>query len=79
MIPRTLRLNNPEKRAGKTKTYYLYDTYSTKEEAIKTAKYHKRKNKCRYYIITHEAEGILGYTIPHKAYTLYLNKTIRLW
>lgn len=63
----------------KKRPYYLYETYSTPEEAKKTAKYHKKKNKSRCFILTHEAEGILGYIIPHKMFSLYLDKTIRLW
>lgn len=59
--------------------YYLYETYSTKEEALKTANYQKKKNKSRSFILTHEAEGILGYIIPHRMFSLYLDRTIRLW
>lgn len=75
MPTRSIKIRN----GGNTRTYHKYETYSTYEEAIRTAKWHKKKNKCRYFIIKHEAEGVLGYVIPHEIYTLYLDKTIRLW
>lgn len=63
----------------KGKAYYLFDKYSTKEEAMKVAKHYKKKSKCRTYIQEVQAEGLLGWLVPHKMYYLYMDKVIALW
>lgn len=59
----------------KNKRYYYYDNYGTWEEAIKIAKWQKKKNKCRYFILKYEH----GYLFPEIRYRLYLDKVFRIW
>ena len=77
MPPREIWIKNGTRI--KKRPYYLYETYSTKEEAVKMASRQKRRNRSRSFIVEHEAGGILGYVVPHTMYSLYLDKIIRLW
>ena len=58
----------------KGKRYYYYDTYRLKDNAHKIAKYYRKKNKSKYFIIEYEH----GWFSPEKRYQLYLNKVIAL-
>lgn len=59
----------------KNKKYYLWETYSTWNEAYKIAQYYKKKNKSKYFIIKYEH----GFIIPHIRYRLYMDKVMKLW
>lgn len=66
MPPKVLWLNG--------RKFFLFDKFSTWNDAYKTAKrYKKKKNK--YFILKHETSGLF----PHTIYTLYLDRTMRLW
>ncbi len=56
--------------------YYIYDTYETREEAYKTAKYYKKKIRGnKYFIIKVE----IGWLFPEEKYKLYMTKLRKLW
>lgn len=59
----------------KNKRYYYYDTFTDWKEAHKTAMYHRKKNKCRYFIMKYEH----GTLFPEIRYRLYLDKVFRLF
>lgn len=74
--PRTIYIKNGTRNR---RPYYLYEIYSTYEEARKIAKHQKKRNKSRYFIMKHQAGGITGWIIPHEMYALYLDRVIALW
>lgn len=55
----------------KSKKYYKYGVFDNWEEALKIAKYMRKKNKSRYFI--EKQRGILG-----TQYCLYLDRYIRI-
>lgn len=57
------------------KKYYLYDVFEKRDRALKTAKYYKKKRKCKYFIIAKRG----GLLFPETKYELYLTKVIKLW
>lgn len=57
----------------KNEKYYLWDTYSSREEANKQAKQLKKETGTQYFIITQS--GTLSTETKHK---LYLNKIRRV-
>lgn len=59
----------------KKRRYYLYEKYSTWEEAQRQGKRYKRRDGGKYLIIKSE-EGMFS---PKIKYYLYLTKTIKLW
>lgn len=59
---------NQGTKKNKTK-YYIYDIFTTRQEAVWIAQYHKKKNKSKYFIIEYEE----GFWFPYKMYALYLN------
>jgi hypothetical protein len=58
----------------KNRKYFLYDTYSTGQEAIKIAKQAKKEDKKTKYFIITTTKGI----IPHKIHKLYFNNIQKL-
>lgn len=54
--------------------YNYYESYKTYEEALKIAKYKKKKTKTKYFIQKVEE----GFWFPSKKYRLYFNKIMRL-
>lgn len=55
--------------------YYYYDTFSSWNEAYRTARWQRKKNKkCRYFIQKVES----GFIAPTDKFRLYLTHTIRL-
>lgn len=59
----------------KNRKYYLWDSFTTWEAAHKIAKYHRKKNKSRYFIIKSET----GYLIPQIRYHLYMDKAFKIF
>lgn len=58
----------------KKQRYYYYESYDSWAEALKQAKRHKKRNKCRYFILPTED----GFLFPEIRYRLYLNKCIKI-
>lgn len=63
----------------KNKRYYLYDTYTTYQQARNVAE-SKRKvsKKNKWFIMTHEAGGITGAIYAHTNYSLYMTHIIKM-
>lgn len=59
----------------KNKKYYLWDTYNTWQEALKIAKYYRKKNKSRYFIIRKNT----GRIITYYQYELYMDKVMKIF
>lgn len=59
----------------KNRKYYLWDNFTTWEKALKVAKYHKKKNGSRYFIIEVEE----GWLYPVKRYYLYMDKVMKIF
>lgn len=67
--PRTIWTRSPKRQM------FLHDTYADKTEAIKVARYYKKKRKNKYVIMKYDSGGLF----PHIRYAVYLDKTIGLW
>lgn len=80
--PKTIYVKNG---TGKTHKYHLYESFDKKKEAVKLAKWHKKKNKSKYVITKTKTNSILGYVTPTgitneiTKHNLYLNRVIKLW
>lgn len=77
MIPKEIKIRHGTRT--KLETYYLYEVYNEKKDAIKEAKYHKKKNKSKYVITKTEPKGITSWIMAQNNYALYLNKVIKLF
>lgn len=58
----------------KNQKYAWYDDYETWQEALKQAKWHKKRNKAKYFILIVETGDQL---ISKKKYKLYMTKVWR--
>ena len=56
--------------------YFLYETFKTKKEAIRIAKYYNKKNKQNKTYILHTEKG---YLFPTEVYALYMTKIRKIW
>lgn len=59
----------------KNRKYYLWDNFPTWEKALKVARYHKRRNGSRYFIIKAEE----GRWFPTIRYYLYMDKVMKIF
>lgn len=60
----------PQKIWIKNKTYYLHDTYNSREKAYKIARQYKATKKKQYFIIKMEPNKLF----PITTYALYLTR-----
>lgn len=63
----------------KNKRYYLWDTFTTYEQARRVAEAKKKvSKKNKWFIMTHEAGGITGTIYAHNNYSLYMTHVIKI-
>lgn len=61
----------------KNRKYYLWDTFTTYEQARNVAESKKKRcKKNKWFIMTHQAGGITGTIYAHNNYTLYMTHII---
>lgn len=55
--------------------YYLYEIFTDRNEAVRTAKWYKKRNKKnKWFILPTEN----GFWFPRKRYALYMTKIIKI-